>query len=526
MALLPKKLNENDVGIARLDQSVLLEALKSISQGVLITARDRRLIYANEAFAAMSGYAATEVVGRSCSFLQGARTDPLTVTAIRMALDGGQSFAGEILNYRKCGTPFWNDLTITPIRDRGGAVSNYIGITRDATMRKQAETALIATAQRYRLLFDHAQAGIVLHSGTTEVVYANSTASAMLDIAQDRMVGSLDSDQCWRFLREDASQLPREEYPVNRALSGRRVTSNSVIGVRRGKDPQLAWLMCNAYPVFDEHGEPTQVIVSFSDVTELKQTERAFRKSEERLRLVLRGANDAAWDFEMASDEYYYSPRWWQMLGYVENEFPTDEHLWRRLIHADDLERVIATIGASLANGGSDFELEFRLLHKLGHHVPVLSRGFISRDDTGKPMRISGTNTDLSERKRAEDALRQSEARLRAFVEASPFPAMLADDDGHLHYFNPACVATFGYQLDEVPTIGAWQARAYPNARYRRWIASTWRKRLARSVHSGRAFEPMEVLIRCKDGSDRTVIASAVAWPGMRWEHGCSSFWM
>jgi PAS domain S-box-containing protein len=152
--------------------------------------------------------------------------------------------------------------------------------------------------------------------------------------------------------------------------------------------------------------------------------------------------------------------------------------------------------------------------HRDGHYVPMLSRGFILRDEAGRPVRISGTNTVITERKRAEDALRQSEAVLRAFVEASPFPAILSDIHGTFLYINPACVNTFGYALTDVPTMRAWRARAHPDLRYRRWVGSTWSKRLERARQSGRPFDPFEVIVRCKDGTERTVLASTVDLPG------------
>jgi PAS domain S-box-containing protein len=499
---------------AQLDQSILLEALKSISQGVLITGCDRCAIYVNQAFQEISGYADADVLGRTCRFLQGADTDPLTVAAIRIALDSGQAFAGEILNYKKSGAPCWNDLTVTPIRARNGGVTHFVGITRDVTARRSAETALVSAEQRYRLLFDHAQAGIVLHGHGTEVVYANAMASTILGVDQSLMVGALTTDPHWRFLREDGSLMPVDEYPVSRALGTRRVVASLVVGVRRPIDCHPVWVMCNAYPIFDDQGEVRHVIVSFVDVTELKQTERALQKSEERLRLVLRGANDAAWDWDLATNEHHFSPRWWQMLGYAENEIAGDAHLWKSLVHPEDLARASEIVEQALSSSRTDYEHEFRLRHKEGHYVPVLSRAFILRDYNQRPIRISGTNTDITERNRVNNALRQSEARLRAFVEASPFPTMLSDESGNLRYFNPACVRTFGYQLAEVPNLGTWRARAYPDPRYRRWVTTTWNRRLSRSVQAGRPFEPFEIVVRCKDGTDRTVLASAIGLTG------------
>jgi PAS domain S-box-containing protein len=496
------------------EQSVLLEALKSISQGVLIAGPDRRMIFANEAFESITGYPAEDVIGRSCRVLQGPDTDSRTIALIQIALDSAQTFSGEILNYRKSGAPFWNELTITPLKDSHGAVTHFIGITRDVTARRAAVTDLENAEQRYRLLFDHAQAGIVLHGSATEILYANATASTLLGVGRRDILGVIDADPRWRFVTEDGLPLPLEAYPVNRAIAERAPVKNLVAGVLRDDDERIVWLMCNAYPIFDRDGDLREVVVSFTDVTELKQTERALHKSEERLRLILRGANDAAWDWDIENNECYYSPRWWQMLGYRENEVPGDPDLWRRLLHPRDRAHVDEVVSRALDGGDAVFEIQFRMRHKDGHYVPVRARSFVLRNAEGRPIRISGTNSDETERERSAAALRQSEASLRAVVDASPVPTMLTDHEGNLTYLNPASVESFGYVLAEVPTIGAWRERVYPDPDYRRWVETMWAKRLNGAPRAQRASEPLELVIRCKDGSERTVRATSVGLQG------------
>ena len=117
-------------------------ALKTVSQGVLIADTERRILSANAAFTAITGYREAEVLGRNCNFLQGPQTDPLTVEAIRHCLRSETEFFGDILNYRRDGSIFWNELTISPVRDAQGHVTHHVGITRDVTARRLAETAL------------------------------------------------------------------------------------------------------------------------------------------------------------------------------------------------------------------------------------------------------------------------------------------------------------------------------------------------------------------------------------------------
>jgi len=109
------------------------KVLREISQGVLITDANRLIISANRAFLAITGYSEGEVLGRDCKFLQGPQSDPETVENIRDALKNGFEFHGEILNYRKDGTLFWNQLSISPMRDERGKVTHFIGVQIDIT---------------------------------------------------------------------------------------------------------------------------------------------------------------------------------------------------------------------------------------------------------------------------------------------------------------------------------------------------------------------------------------------------------
>jgi PAS domain S-box-containing protein len=125
-------------------------ALGAISQGVLITDAQRRVTYTNAAFEAMSGYGGAEMLGRSCSMLQGPLTDPQVVQAMRHALDAQQPFHGEVLNYRQDGQPFWNDLSITPVSGAGGEPIQFVGVQRDITAQKLAEQATQALEAQLR----------------------------------------------------------------------------------------------------------------------------------------------------------------------------------------------------------------------------------------------------------------------------------------------------------------------------------------------------------------------------------------
>ena len=147
------------------------------------------------------------------------------------------------------------------------------------------------------------------------------------------------------------------------------------------------------------------------DITARKQAELALRDSEERLALAVAGALEGVWDWNLETNAVVYSRRWKEMLGYADDEIEPHVSAWERLVHPDDRPR--ADRAAESLASQPTYEAEFRLRHKDGHYVHVLSRGFPVRREAGGPVvRIVGTHFDLSERKRAEAALRESEERL------------------------------------------------------------------------------------------------------------------
>jgi diguanylate cyclase (GGDEF)-like protein/PAS domain S-box-containing protein len=118
---------------ATLPDSLLSHALDTVSEGSLVTDAAQNIVYSNTAFSTITGYDRDELLGRNCRFLQGAGSDPEMLAAMRSRLANGESFRGDILNYRKNGSPFWNALTISPLRDDDGLITHFVSMQRDIT---------------------------------------------------------------------------------------------------------------------------------------------------------------------------------------------------------------------------------------------------------------------------------------------------------------------------------------------------------------------------------------------------------
>ncbi|EAW36480.1 PAS domain S-box protein [Lyngbya sp. PCC 8106] len=137
----------------------------------------------------------------------------------------------------------------------------------------------------------------------------------------------------------------------------------------------------------------------------LKREEEQLRKSEERWQLALRGSNDGIWDWNVQTNESFYSPRWKEMLGYEDHEIGNTLDEWSERVHPEDLPPTLAAIEDHIKRKTTYFTFEFRMRCKNGEYKWILSRGQALFDENGEAVRFAGSHADISDRKRAEEAL-------------------------------------------------------------------------------------------------------------------------
>jgi diguanylate cyclase (GGDEF)-like protein/PAS domain S-box-containing protein len=144
---------------------------------------------------------------------------------------------------------------------------------------------------------------------------------------------------------------------------------------------------------------------SRKEISERVKAEAALRESDERYSLAVKGTNDGIWDWDLTAHQVHYSPRWKSILGYTAQELGTSPKEWLDRVHPDDRKHLESSISAYLRSREPHFEHEHRMLHKDGTYCWVLTRGFAVRDVNGKPFRIAGSQSDITDRKLAEERL-------------------------------------------------------------------------------------------------------------------------
>ncbi|MGZ4001812.1 MAG: PAS domain S-box protein, partial [Mucilaginibacter sp.] len=235
------------------------------------------------------------------------------------------------------------------------------------------------------------------------------------------------------------------------------------------------------------------------DITERKQTEQELNQLKAMSDISLNGF----WITDLMGNMLQVNEAYAKMVGYSIAELKT-MHI-SQVEAIEGPEQVKAHIAKVVAQGYDQFETRHR--HKDGHTIDIeISAVFLPEF-----QQFCMFCRDITERKLMEDELKASEAKFRSLIDASPVPLALNDEQSSVIFLNPAFVQTFGYSLDDIPTLADWRRKAYPDPDYRHWVETTWQTTLEKAKQEKTNFPPLELAIRCKNNSIKTVMVAAAA---------------
>ncbi len=384
-------------------------ALGEVSQGVLICDAQRLATYANNSFAEMTGYTEAEVLGRNCKFLQGAGTDPDTIIKIRKALNAHEPFEGEILNYHKDGQPFWNDLSITPFKDKKDGPVQFIGIQRDITERKRAEAALQKSELEQRDLAERLKtAQAIARVGSWET-----------DLSTMEVIWSAETYRIFEVNKEEFHPTheaflnfvhPEDRAAVDEALvQSRNERSLQLIEHRILMPDGRIKVIDERWQVFcDESGQPTRAVGTCQDVTDRKKAQEALLLAAKRVELAARAGKVGIWDWDIALGTMHWDEQMYALYHRTVSSSASGVELWQQHLHPDDSAEIYAELQEALRPNGKPFDTTFRiLLPGNGGIRHIRGQGIVFRDGKGNPSRMIGTNWDITEQVEREAILRE-----------------------------------------------------------------------------------------------------------------------
>jgi len=282
-------------------------------------------------------------------------------------------------------------------------VVGYVGTITDITERKRAEEALRESEERYRQLVEmESDAVLLVDNESGRILEANGAAATLYGFTREEL------------LARKNTELSAQPEETQRVTHGTPVISDQVVTIplriHRKKDG-------TEFPVeitgrfFESRGRPVH-IAAIRDITERRRAEEALRASLERFELASRATFNAIWDWNLQTDALAWNENVQKLFGYQADEIEPGIESWTTRIHPGDLDRVNAGIHAAIDSGRDLWSDEYRFRRRDGTYAEVADRGCITRDVNGNPVRMIGAMDNITERKRAEAALAQSQAQL------------------------------------------------------------------------------------------------------------------
>jgi PAS domain S-box-containing protein len=320
-------------------------------------------------------------------------------TPVLKKLAGEQKFLSSITGARHS----WNALNGSSSPD-----------TSTSSQIPSLEAALQESEERFRATFEQAAVGIAhVRVDTGQFIRLNQKFCEILGYTHAEL-----TQKTWQEITYP-DDLDNDQRYKQRLLANEIQTYTLKKRYFR-KDGSIVWIKLTHSLVRQPTGEPDYFIKVIEDVSQTHSAQQELQAAKERLELVAHASNDGFWDWNLQTGEIYYSQRWKEMLGYLDYELPNELVSWEKVIFAED--RATALKLVEDFNGGktSRFMVTQRFHHKNGSTVYILSRATHLKDDQGRVIRIVGTHTDISELIEAQDALRQSQQRMQALLNALP----------------------------------------------------------------------------------------------------------
>ena len=298
----------------------------------------------------------------------------------------------------------WFSGTVSPLQD-----DQVIYVARDITQRKQAEKDIEESEERYRTLVETVQEGIAYIGPEGGMIdYCNSAYAQILGLTTEELVGR----SFFEFLDEEEKEkaLIERSQRVEGSGSSYEICVTASDGTRKD-------LSATGSPIFDADGSYAGAVQTIVDITERKKAEAQLRKSQASLAEAQRMARIGNWEYDLRTEEVSWSDEVFRIYGYAPQEFvPTFESLLENVVHPDDRHLLKENLDAAV-NRGEPYDFEHRILLPDGKERVVHRRARVDREESGQPLRMVGTVQDITERKRAEEEIRELNESLERRVE-------------------------------------------------------------------------------------------------------------
>lgn len=413
-------------------RNLLHEAVGSTTHGFCIFDQQDRLLVFNEAYREYTALGNFLEAGRTYSEILNRVADS---GAFDISATGKVQWINERLAHhlKADASPFELKLNdgrwymAQEVRSPSGYI---IGTRIEITELKNVTNALTQRELYLRATLDNLPFLFWLKDAQSRFLAVNKTYAEACALARpEDAVGKTDFD-IWPLALAEKYQA--DDLEVIRGLREKQVEE-----LMQASDG-TTWIETYKKPVIAADGTVMGTVGFSRDISDRKRVELALAEAEMRWSLAMRGANDGIWNWNLITDKVYYSERWKSMLGYEQDEIGDSPDEWESRLHPDDHDQALALVNAHLQGKSEFYSYEHRLRCKDGSYKWILTRGKAFIDENGKPLSISGSHTDISEKKVAEAIIMDRTQQLDAIFALSPDGFVSFDQNYNFKYANPA----------------------------------------------------------------------------------------
>ena len=442
--------------------------------------RELRWTFLNAAWETVTGRSPAESIGQVATALMVNEDGEECETILRELLDGTRDRAEKVVRVRcVAGNVHWLELRAIPMLDLSGSIVGVSGTLNDVTSRVSVEVELRRQQTLYRLIAENSSdiiALVALHGG--RFTYVSPSTEHVLGYTADDILGV----EWWTLL--DPADGERISQSVQSVRDRKPVTETARV---RRKDGTWIWLEARADAVLDEDGTVVGYRITARDFTEHRAASLALTESEAKYRLLAESIDDIVCLQDLDGTALYYSASTEKALGFTPAELVGKDVF--ALTHPDDLAKLAGDAYLAVLRGETPL-VEWRCLRKDGSYIWVETHTALLRNEAGVPDRLLSVTRDIEGRKQVQEALRQSEERMRALVARAAYGIFRSTREGRFLDVNPALVAMLGYEsVEELLSIDIlhdlyvdieerdiWMA-AIDSGAHPEWFDLTWRKK-------------------------------------------------
>ncbi len=409
--------------------------LANVNDAIIASDSQYRITAWNAAAKALYGWNSDEVLGRNLMEITRTEWPEEKVEAMRRTITEAKRWRGEATQVRRDGSRFPVEVSTIELHDESGQINGYVSVNHDITERKQAEDELRESEGKYRTLFEGSSQGILATDiETHRFIDANPSICRMFGYSKEEL------------LRLGIMEIhPQEAQDEIKSGMERQKQKGSSLS------PEIPCLRKDGTIFYADISGATTVIHGrrcivgfFVDVTERKRADQALKDSEQRFRDIADNAQEFIWEVDAQGKCTYGSQAVEKILGYTVEEF--QQKNFYDFFYPEDMEAVKATVFAAFAAKQSFREFTNRNVHKNGQTVWLSISALPLLDDKGNLVGYRGANTDITERKRAEEALRASEEQLRLVTDNMLDMVIRTDLQGTFLYASPSHKHILGYE--------------------------------------------------------------------------------